>query len=173
MLDFTTCASNQKNYTKSYIQTKDLAKYVGKGLLTVEESIGKKQRKLIQPVFTKANLSCWLIPKTILAELKILKLENRWMFFLFLMAFQTVIKSIFNINISGADIDSLQHTTEGSKNVGSRTKTTFFFWWFNLSGKRKKHLDLTQNSRTILKKIMEERKQSNGDHHDLLNMCKI
>jgi hypothetical protein len=26
---------NQKNYTKSYIQTKDLAKY-GKGLLTVE-----------------------------------------------------------------------------------------------------------------------------------------
>jgi hypothetical protein len=39
----------KKNYTKSYIQTKDLAKYVGKGLLTVEESIGKKQRKLIQP----------------------------------------------------------------------------------------------------------------------------
>jgi hypothetical protein len=39
------------------------------GLLTVEESIGKKQRKLIQPAFTKANLSCWLIPfKTILAE---------------------------------------------------------------------------------------------------------
>jgi hypothetical protein len=57
-----------KNYTKSYIQTKDLAKYVGKGL----RSIGKKQRKLIQPVFTKANLSCWLIPfKTILAELYI------------------------------------------------------------------------------------------------------
>jgi hypothetical protein len=46
--------------------------------------------------------------------------------FLFLMIwFQTVIKSIFNINISGADIDSLQHTTEASKNVGSRTKTTF------------------------------------------------
>jgi hypothetical protein len=59
-----------KNYTKSYIQTKDLAKYVGKGLLTVEGAL-KKQRKLIQPVFTKANLSCWLIPfKTILAELK-------------------------------------------------------------------------------------------------------
>jgi hypothetical protein len=37
MLDFTTCASKEsKNYTKSYIQTKDLAKYVGKGLLTVE-----------------------------------------------------------------------------------------------------------------------------------------
>jgi cytochrome P450 len=42
-----------KNYTKSYIQTKDLAKYVGKGLLTVEGGIGKKQRKLIQPAFTR------------------------------------------------------------------------------------------------------------------------
>jgi hypothetical protein len=31
MLDFTTCASKEsKNYTKSYIQTKDLAKYVEK-----------------------------------------------------------------------------------------------------------------------------------------------
>jgi hypothetical protein len=53
------------------------------GLLTVLESIGKKQRKLIQPAFTKANLLLMIPFKTILAELKILKLENRWMFFLF------------------------------------------------------------------------------------------
>jgi cytochrome P450 len=52
---FTTCASKEsKNYTKSYIQTKDLAKYVGKGLLTVEgEHWQKKQRKLIQPAFQR------------------------------------------------------------------------------------------------------------------------
>jgi cytochrome P450 len=29
---------------------------------------------------------------------------------------------------------------------------------------------LTQNSRKILKRLVEERKQSNGDHHDLLDM---
>jgi hypothetical protein len=52
------------------------------------------------------------------------------------LAFQTVIKSIFNINIS-VDIDSL-HTTEATQNVGSRTKTTFFLFGFNLSGKTKK-----------------------------------
>jgi cytochrome P450 len=84
---FTTCASkNQKNYTKSYIQTKDLAKYVGKGLLTVEGEHWQKQRKLIQPAFHKGQLK--LLVDTIqnhFSRIKILKLENRWMFFLFLM----------------------------------------------------------------------------------------
>ena len=42
---------NQKNYTKSKIQTEDLAKYVGKGLLTSEGEHWKKQRKLIQKIF--------------------------------------------------------------------------------------------------------------------------
>jgi hypothetical protein len=67
----------------------------------LRESIGKKQRKLIQPVFTKANLSCWLIPfKTILAELKNIKTGKPMDVPVFNdLAFQTVIKSIFNINI--------------------------------------------------------------------------
>jgi hypothetical protein len=54
------------------------------------------------------------------------------------LAFQTVIKSIFNINISGADIDSLQHTTEATqKMLVQELRQPFFVWWFNLSGKRK------------------------------------
>ena len=34
---------NHKNYTKSEIQTRDVAKYVGKGLLTIEGDFWKKQ----------------------------------------------------------------------------------------------------------------------------------
>ena len=48
---------NQKNYVKSEIQTKDLVKYVGKGLLTSEGEHWKKQRKLIQPAFHKKQLA--------------------------------------------------------------------------------------------------------------------
>jgi hypothetical protein len=51
--------------------------------------------------------------------------------------FQTVIKSIFNINISGADIDSLQHTTEATQKMLVQELRQPFVWWFNLSGKRK------------------------------------
>jgi len=166
---------NQKNYTKSYIQTKDLAKYVGKGLLTAEGAHWQKQRKLIQPAFHKGQLKLLVdtIQKTILAELKNIKTGKPMDVFPIFndLAFQTVIKSIFNINISSADIDSLQHTTEATqKMLVQELRQPFFVWWFNLSGKTKKHLDLTQNSRTILKRLVEERKKSSGDHHDLLDM---
>lgn len=166
---------NQKNYTKSYIQTKDLAKYVGKGLLTAEGEHWQKQRKLIQPAFHKSQLKLLVdtIQKTILAELKNIKIGKPMDVFPVFndLAFQTVIKSIFNINISDADINSLQHTTEATQQMlVQELRQPFLVWWFNLSGKTKKHLDLTQNSRIILKRLVEERKQSNSEHHDLLDM---
>jgi cytochrome P450 len=166
---------NQKNYTKSYIQTKDLAKYVGKGLLTAEGEHWQRQRKLIQPAFHKSQLVLLLdtIQQTILEELKNIKTGKPMDVFPVFndLAFQTVVKSIFNIAISDADIASLQHTTEATqKMLVQELRQPFLVWWFNLSGKTKKHLDLTQNSRIILKRLVEERKQSNTKHDDLLDM---
>jgi cytochrome P450 len=166
---------NQKNYTKSYIQTKDLAKYVGKGLLTAEGEHWQRQRKLIQPAFHKSQLVLLLdtIQQTILEELKNIKSGKPMDVFPVFndLAFQTVVKSIFNIAISDADIASLQHTTEATqKMLVQELRQPFLVWWFNLSGKTKKHLDLTQNSRIILKRLVEERKQSNTKHDDLLDM---
>jgi cytochrome P450 len=126
-------------------------------LLTVEGEHWQKTKKINSASFHKGQLK--LLVDTIqnhFSRIKNIKTGNRWMFFLFLMAFQTVIKSIFNINISGADIDSLQHTTEGSKNVGSRTKTTFFFWWFNLSGKTKKAFRLDSKFKKNFKRLWKK-----------------
>ena len=166
---------NQKNYKKSYIQTKDLAKYIGKGLLTAEGEHWQRQRKLIQPAFHKSQLRLLVdtIQETILTELKNIKTGKPMDIFPIFndLAFQTVIKSIFNINISEADVDALQHTTEATqKMLVQELRQPFLVWWFNLSGKTKKYLDLTENSRTILKRLVEERKQSNSNHYDLLDM---
>jgi cytochrome P450 len=166
---------NQKNYAKSYIQTKDLAKYVGKGLLTAEGEHWQRQRKLIQPAFHKSQLVLLLdtIQQTIFEELKNIKTEKPMDVFPVFndLAFQTVIKSIFNIAISDADVASLQHTTEATqKMLVQELRQPFLVWWFNLSGKTQKHLDLTENSRTILKRLVEERKKSNTKHDDLLDM---
>lgn len=166
---------NQKNYTKSYIQTKDLAKYIGKGLLTSEGEHWQRQRKLIQPAFHKSQLLLLLdtMQHTILAELKNIETgEPADVFPVFNdLAFQTVVKSIFNIAISNADIASLQHTTEATqKMLVQELRQPFLVWWFNLSGKTKKHLDLTQKSRTILKGLVEDRKRSGKKHDDLLDM---
>ena len=68
-------------------------------------------------------------------------------------------------------MNSLQHTTEATqKMLVQELRQPFLVWWFNLSGKTQKHLDLTENSRTILKRLVEERKQSSGNHDDLLDM---
>ena len=166
---------NQKNYTKSYIQTKDLAKYVGKGLLTAEGEHWQRQRKLIQPAFHKSQLVLLLntVQQTILDELKNIKTDKPIDVFPIFndLAFQTVVKSIFNIAVSEEDIASLQHTTEATQQMlVQELRQPFLVWWFNLSGKTKKHLDLTQNSRTILRRLVEERKLSNTKHDDLLDM---
>jgi cytochrome P450 len=166
---------NQKNYTKSYIQTKDLAKYIGKGLLTSEGEHWQRQRKLIQPAFHKSQLLLLLdtMQHTILVELKNIETgQPADVFPVFNdLAFQTVVKSIFNIAISNADIASLQHTTEATqKMLVQELRQPFLVWWFNLSGKTKKHLDLTQKSRTILKGLVEDRKRTGKKHDDLLDM---
>lgn len=166
---------NQKNYTKSYIQTKDLARYVGKGLLTAEGEHWQKQRKLIQPAFHKSQLVLLLntVQQTILEELKNIKTNKPIDVFPIFndLAFQTVVKSIFNIAVSEDDVASLQHTTEATQQMlVQELRQPFLVWWFNLSGKTKKHLDLTQNSRTILRRLVEERKLSNTKHDDLLDM---
>lgn len=166
---------NQKNYTKSYIQTKDVAKYVGHGLLTAEGAHWQRQRKLIQPAFHKSQLVLLVetIQKTILEELKNIHIGKPMDVFPVFnnLAFQTVVKSIFNMEVSHADIASLQHTTEATQQMlVQELRQPFLVWWFNWSGKTKKHLDMTQNSRNILKRLVESRKKSTQVHHDLLDM---
>lgn len=166
---------NQKNYTKSYIQTRDVAKYVGRGLLTAEGEHWQRQRKLIQPTFHKSQLALLMdtVQHTILEELKKITTGKPIDVFPIFndLAFQTVVKSIFNIDVSDKDINDLQHTTEATQTMlVQELRQPFLVWWFRLSGKTQKHLDLTQHSRTILRRLVEERKQSQLKHDDLLDM---
>ena len=166
---------NQKNYTKSSIQTKDLVKYIGKGLLTAEGEHWQKQRKLIQPAFHKSKLVLLIetMHQVILKELNNIKTDQEIDIFPIFndLAFLTVIKSIFNVELSDTDITSLQNTTEDTQKMLVRElRQPFLVWWFNISGLTKKHLNLTENSRKILKKLVDERKKSNAKHDDLLDM---
>ena len=90
---------NQKNYVKSKIQTEDLVKYVGEGLLTSEGEKWKKQRKMMQPAFHKKQLENLLIgmQDTIVSEFKKIKTDQTIDVFPILndLAFQTVVKSLF------------------------------------------------------------------------------
>lgn len=166
---------NQKNYTKSPIQTRDLAKYIGKGLLTSEGEKWQKQRKLIQPAFHKSQLALLLdtIYTTIQKELHNVVIDKPNDIFPVFndLAFQTVVKSLFSTEVEEEDIKKLQHTTEITQEMlVKELRQPYLNWWFKLSGKIQYHIDLVDESRAILRKLVNQRKQSNTKHNDLLAM---
>jgi hypothetical protein len=166
---------NQKNYSKSPIQTKDLAKYIGKGLLTSEGEMWQKQRVLIQPAFHKSQLLLLLdtIHTTIQKEIDHIVLDKPIDVFPIFndLAFQTVVKSLFSSEINEDDIKKLQHTTEITQQMlVKELRQPYLGWWFKFSGKINFHINLINESRAILKRLVNQRKQNPEKHNDLLDM---
>ena len=166
---------NQKNYVKSKIQTVDLVKYVGKGLLTSEGELWKRQRQLIQPAFHKRQLTNLLdtIREAIQSEYKRITTEQPIDIFPIFndLAFQTVVKSLFSTNANSEDIQHLQFITEdGQKMLVKELRQPYLGWWFKASGILQKHIDLTKEARQILQNIVDARRASRKRHDDLLDM---
>lgn len=166
---------NHKNYAKTKIQTEDLAKYIGKGLLTSEGESWKKQRQLIQPAFHKTYLTNLLdkIQAAILKEYKIFQPSVTIDVFPVFndLAFQTVVKSLFSSAASDEDISRLQFITEAAQNMlVKELRQPYLAGWFKFSGVIKKHLNLMDEARQILKRIVNSRRKSEVHHDDLLDM---
>ena len=166
---------NQKNFVKSEIQTKDLVKYVGKGLLTSEGEHWRKQRKLIQPAFHKKQLANLLdsIKQAILLEYKKITINEELDIFPIYndLAFQTVVKSLFSSAANQEEINRLQYITEETqKMLVKELRQPYLGWWFKASGKIDSYLKLTAEARRILRKMVQERRDSYERYDDLLDM---
>lgn len=166
---------NWKNYTKSPIQTKDLAKYLGEGLLTAEGELWRTQRKLIQPAFHKKHLEQLMatIKDTIVAEIEHIKTDAEVDVLPFFsdMAFKVVVKSLFSNAASDEEIQTLQDVTEENQQMlVKELRQPYLRWYFKSFGIIKKHLSRSEESRNILLNIINKRKQSGEKFNDLLDM---
>ncbi|WP_396597394.1 cytochrome P450 [Dokdonia sp. R86516] len=166
---------NQRNYGKSPIQTKDLAKYVGKGLLTAEGDHWKKQRKLIQPAFHKKQLAQLLDAMHKVIKEELLRIETHKAFDVFEvfndLAFMTVVKALFKTDVDRDKINRLQYITEqAQKMLVKELRQPFKAWYFKYGGPIDKHLALTKEARVILKELVQERKDGGDKPGDLLDM---
>jgi cytochrome P450 len=166
--------TNHKNYHKSAIQTEELGKFLGKGLLTVNGEYWLKQRRLIQPGFhiNKIHALYAIIKKTVdgflitfpTGRVDVYPLMHK-------LAFEIVINSLFNIKVPQETRDDLNDfINEVQAFIIKDLRQPHKSWWFKLSGEVKRNLKRAEKARSIIRDIINTRKQSNEKFNDLLDM---
>ncbi len=167
--------TQNKKYHKSPLQTVDLAKYIGHGILTSNGEHWRTHRRMVQPAFHKKKLLGLLgiMQNAIRNELKRIKSNVEEDVFPLMgdLAFQVVARSLFSRSDIQEDMAKLQDITQtNQKMLIKEMRQPYLKWWFNFSGLIKKHMELSEVGRNVLNKIIEERIQSGEEKDDLLDM---
>lgn len=166
---------NQKNYNKSDLQTKDLGKYIGQGLLTSNGEIWRVHRRMIQPTFHKKKLQglMRIMHQAIQRELEEIKPNEAQDVYPIMgdLAFQVVAQSLFSADdIRGRMMRLKAITMSIQEMLVKELRMPYLNWWFQLKGEVRKHLAESDDAREILNKIVDERVASEADKDDLLDM---
>jgi cytochrome P450 len=166
---------NHKNYHKSPIQTDQLGRFLGKGLLTSNGEYWLKQRRLIQPGFhvDKINKLYSIIKKTGDAFLDKFPTGSHIDVYplMYQLAFEIVINSLFNIKVPAHDQRELsEFIRKVQEFVIKEVRQPHKNWWFHISGEVKRNLERAKGARQIIFNIIQDRKSSNQKFDDLLDM---
>jgi len=166
---------NHRNYDKSDLQTKDLGKYIGKGLLTSNGEFWRVHRRMIQPTFHKKKLEGLMdiMYKALQRELQEIKPNQEQDIFPLMgdLAFQVVAQSLFSADDLREKIQKLKAITiRIQEMLVKELRLPYLKWWFQLNGEIKKHLLLSSDAGHILNEIVQDRVDSAEEKDDLLDM---
>ena len=232
---------NHRNYTKTPVQTKQLAKFAGKGLLTSEGPYWLQQRRLIQPGFHRhkiasladimneviiqsfkefdeyansqqsidmAHVMMEIAFKAVAKSLFSTSVTDEEMNMLakiasladimneviiqsfkefdeyansqqsidmahvmMEIAFKAVAKSLFSTSVTDEEMNMLaKNLTEIQEYFIKEVRQPFLHWYFQMSGKQKAYIQLADDSKQIILRIIHERRTSGKSHDDLLDM---
>lgn len=166
---------NHKNYHKSPLQTKDLGKYIGRGLLTSNGEHWRKHRRMVQPAFHKKKLVgllnvMWSAVQEEIQRIDPGKVQNV-LPTMGDLAFQVVAKALFSAEDIRERMQKLQRiTVMNQKMLIKEMRRPYLKWWFQLDGSIKRHLTLSKDAQKLLDQIVEERLSSGEEKDDLLDM---
>ncbi len=164
-----------KVYHKSKIQTKYLSKYVGYGLLTSNDEYWLQQRRLIQPAFHKEKIKNLvdIINATVNEQVDLIKPETAIDLYPIMneLAFEVVAKSLFNFSAEKETLKRLQFIIARLQEfIVKELRQPFTKLWYWLKGDVRYHMKLVKESREIINSIIDQRRASNKQHDDLLDM---
>ena len=169
---------NHRNYEKSEIQTDQVARYFGKGLLTNEGKSWLKQRRLIQPGFSRVKLEvlahtmqaviaeeCAALKKVADADGKI-NLHHLTRD----AVFRIIVRAIFTDGFSQEDAARLHHTIEKVQGyIIYPVRLPFLRGALRWLGLEKKHVDLSLRVRADIQARIDARRAGQRQD-DLLQM---
>ncbi|WP_251795478.1 cytochrome P450 [Arenibacter sp. N53] len=164
-----------KNFQKSPLQTVDLAKYIGHGILTSNGEHWRTHRRMVQPAFHKKKLHnlMGVIRRAILSELERINPNREQDVFPLMgdLAFQVVAKALFSSTDIRERMSRLKHITEANQRMLIKEmRQPYLKWWYRLNGKIDRHLKMSEEGKGLLLEIIKERRESGLEIDDLLDM---
>lgn len=166
---------NHKNYNKSELATERAVEFFGKGLLFSNGDYWLRQRRLIQPAFHREKLRGLydIIIKSIDKFLLKFPTGERIDIYPLIhqLSFNVIIQSLFDIKLSAQIMEELsQIFTELQdfliKDINQPLRRIFY----TLTGTENSQLKKAKRLREIFIKIIDERKASDKNYNDLLDM---
>lgn len=166
---------NHKNYHKSKLSTERAVKFFGKGLLFSNGDYWLRQRRLIQPAFHRENLQGLydIIIKSIDKFLLAFPVgENINIYpLMYQLSFNILIQSLFDIKLSSQIMKELsQIFTELQDFLIKDINQPLRRFFYPFTGKENIQLKNAKRLREIFSEIINERKSSDKNYTDLLDM---
>ncbi len=172
---------NHKNYAKSDIQTEKLARFLGKGLLTLDGNEWLKQRRLIQPGFHKQRIMAMQtnmegtsaqlfqeLGKEVGAESKVIDMKS----FMMRMAFMMVSNALFSGVASDRQLNGIRDAIGCSQDALVKLlRLPFLEWWLNRTLVPNALKKVDQSCRDLFELINQRKEggiQGDGDLLDML-----
>ncbi len=168
---------NHRNYEKSEIQTKLLAQYIGKGLLTSEGDYWLRQRRLIQPGFHKNRIKNLvnLIQEVVDTHLEELEEDRGKMIDVYPkmmeIAFRVIGNALFSSAATDEELDKIESAIfQVQQFIIRRVRQPFFQPWYYINGEMKKYKNLAADIEQVVTNIIRNRQKLSEQPDDLLGM---
>lgn len=166
---------NHKNYFKSEIQSVTLGKYLGNGLLTNNGKDWLKQRRLIQPGFSKIKITnlVSIMEEEIDKAFQSFNDETDIDLYDFFhtLAFNIVAKTLFSSDIDEEKVKELGTIiTEIQEVFAKEVRIPLYTQVLNILGITDKNIRKSKQAKHIIQSVLDKRRNSKEEKNDLLDM---